>query len=58
MFNSRMAAISTTLLQLPRPGDIILHSEPVYGGTDYLLKHVLPSFGVRPVGFTGAICPI
>jgi methionine-gamma-lyase len=51
VFNSGMAAISTTLLQLLRPGDIVLHSEPVYGGTDYLLKHVLPSFGIRPVGF-------
>jgi methionine-gamma-lyase len=51
VFNSGMAAISTTLLQLLRPGDIVLHSEPVYGGTDYLLKHVLPSFGIQPVGF-------
>src|SRR5262245_58463993 len=29
VFNSGMAAISTTLLQLLRPGDIVLHSEPV-----------------------------
>jgi methionine-gamma-lyase len=46
-----MAAISTTLLRFLRPGDIVLHSEPVYGGTDYLLKHVLPDFGIQPVGF-------
>jgi methionine-gamma-lyase len=51
VFNSGMAAISTTLLQLLRPGDIVLHSEPIYGGTDYLLKHILPSFGIQPVGF-------
>jgi methionine-gamma-lyase len=51
VFSSGMAAISTTLLQLLRPGDVILHSEPVYGGTDYLLKHILPRFGIRPVGF-------
>jgi methionine-gamma-lyase len=51
VFSSGMAAISTTLLQLLSPGDVILHSEPVYGGTDYLLKHILPRFGIRPIGF-------
>lgn len=50
VFASGMAAISTTLLHLARPGDVILVSEPVYGGTDYLLKHVLPQFGIRTVG--------
>jgi methionine-gamma-lyase len=51
VFVSGMAAISTTLLTFLRPDDVILHSEPIYGGTDYLLKHILPEFGIRPVGF-------
>jgi methionine-gamma-lyase len=51
VFASGMAAISTTLLAFLSPGDVILHSDPVYGGTDYLLKHILPRFGVRAVGF-------
>lgn len=51
VFESGMAAISTTIFQLLRPGDVILHSEPVYGGSDYLLKHVLPGFGMRTIGF-------
>jgi len=51
VFSSGMAAISTTLLQFLGPGDVILHGEPVYGGTDYLLKHILPRFDIRPVGF-------
>jgi methionine-gamma-lyase len=51
VFESGMAAISTTLLELLRPGEVVLHSEPLYGGTDYLLKHVLTRFGIRPVGF-------
>ncbi len=51
MFSSGMSAISTTMLQFLGPGDVVLHSEPVYGGTDYLLKHILPRFGIRPVGF-------
>jgi methionine-gamma-lyase len=51
VFSSGMSAISTTLLAFLTPGDVILHSEPVYGGVDYLLKHVLPRFGIRPIAF-------
>jgi methionine-gamma-lyase len=50
VFESGMAAISTMLLAFLSPGDVVLHSEPVYGGTDYLLKHILPRFGIRTVG--------
>lgn len=57
VFASGMAAISTTLLTFLRPGDVVLHSEPVYGGTDFLLKHVLPQFGVKVVGFHAGAPP-
>ncbi|MDH3592875.1 MAG: cystathionine gamma-synthase family protein [Planctomycetota bacterium] len=50
-FNSGMAAIATTALALLRPGDAILHSEPLYGGTEYLFKKILPEFGIHPVPF-------
>lgn len=50
VFESGMAAITTTLFRLLRPGDYILHSEPVYGGTDYFINHVLPEFGVKSIG--------
>jgi methionine-gamma-lyase len=50
VFESGMAAIATTLLALLSPGDVVLHSEPIYGGTDYLLKHILPRFQIRTVG--------
>src|SRR5271154_1467895 len=33
LFSSGMAAIATTLLTFARPGDAILHSQPLYGGT-------------------------
>jgi methionine-gamma-lyase len=46
-----MAAISTTLWAYARPGTAILHSDPIYGGTDFLLKKILPQFGVHPVAF-------
>lgn len=50
-FASGMAAISTTLLTFLRPGDVILHSEPIYGGTEFLIRNILPSFGIRGIGF-------
>jgi methionine-gamma-lyase len=50
-FASGMAAISTTLWAFARPGDVIVHSEPVYGGTDYLFRRILPEFGIKTIGF-------
>ena len=51
VFASGMAAISTTLWAYARPGTVIIHSGPVYGGTDFLLKKILPQFGVTSIGF-------
>ena len=51
VFESGMAAISTALFALLAPGDLVAMSEPLYGGTDYLLKHVLSKFDIRCVGF-------
>ncbi|MSO73261.1 MAG: methionine gamma-lyase [Rhodospirillaceae bacterium] len=51
VFASGMAAISTTLWAYARPGTVILHSDPVYGGTDFQLKKILPQFGIRSIGF-------
>jgi methionine-gamma-lyase len=51
VFSSGMSAIATTLLTFLRPGDCIVHSEPLYGGTEYLLHKVLPTFGIHRVGF-------
>jgi methionine-gamma-lyase len=51
LFESGMAAIATSLLAYLRPGDAIVHSEPLYGGTEYFLTKILPQFGVTPVGF-------
>ncbi|MFC1787923.1 trans-sulfuration enzyme family protein [Patescibacteria group bacterium] len=51
VFSSGMAAISTTLFALTKPGDTVLYSAPVYGGTDYLLTKILPSWGVKVRSF-------
>jgi methionine-gamma-lyase len=56
VFNTGMAAIATTLMAYVRPGDVVLYSTPLYGGTDHLLKHVLPGFGVTPVPFRADAC--
>src|SRR3979411_2903560 len=41
-----MAAISTTILAFVRPGDIILHSQPLYGGTETLLAKTLAGLSI------------
>jgi len=51
VFASGMAAISTLLLTFVRPGDAILHSRPLYGGTETLIRNQLTAFGITPVGF-------
>ena len=48
-----MSAISTSLLALTSPGEVVVYSEPIYGGTDTLLRKVLSQFGIRSVGFIG-----
>ena len=51
VFSSGMAAISTTLLSFLRPGDVLLCSQPVYGGTEFLVEQILPQFGIQRVWF-------
>ncbi|MBA5727966.1 cystathionine gamma-synthase family protein [Bombella mellum] len=50
LFSSGMSAIATTLLAYARPGDVILHSQPLYGGTETLLTKTMASLGIRSVG--------
>ncbi len=45
-FASGMAAIATSILALVRPGESIVFSRPLYGGTDYLLERLLPDMGI------------
>jgi methionine-gamma-lyase len=52
VFSSGMSAISTALWAYVRPGDVILMSQPLYGGTETLIEKTLPAFGVKAVSFT------
>jgi methionine-gamma-lyase len=55
IFSSGMSAIATSLLATVRPGDVILHSQPLYGGTETLLARTLLPFGVLSEGFADGI---
>ncbi len=51
VFESGMAAISTVFWEFLRPGNLLLMSSPVYGGTDHFVKKVLPQFGIHILEF-------
>ena len=46
VFSSGMAATTTALMAYLRPGDVVIYSAPIYGGSDHFLHHVLPTWGV------------
>lgn len=50
VFESGMSAISTAILCFCKPGDLLVYSNPVYGGTDHFINHVMTKFGVHVMG--------
>ncbi len=50
-FSSGMAAITTTVLAHSKPGDTILHNQPLYGGTETLFTRTLATWGLYAEGF-------
>ena len=57
LFSSGMAAISAVLLAFARPGDSVLHTRPLYGGTHGLLDGPIAGIGVTPVAIGDALDP-
>ncbi|WP_117195990.1 cystathionine gamma-synthase family protein [Rhizobium terrae] len=55
LFSSGMSAIATTLMAFVRPGDSVLHSQPLYGGTETLLAKTFLNLGVAAVGFADGV---
>ena len=55
LFSSGMGAITTTVLTFARPGDVILHSQPLYGGTETLLARTFANLGIKAVGFSDGL---
>lgn len=58
LFSSGMSAIATVLLTFVQPGDVIVHSAPLYAATETLIGRILGKFGVTwldfPAGATEA----
>jgi methionine-gamma-lyase len=55
VFSSGMSAISTTLWAYLKPNDVLLMSEPLYGGTETLIDKTMPAFGIGAVRVADAI---
>jgi methionine-gamma-lyase len=55
VFSSGMSAIATTILTYARPGDTILHSQPLYGGTETLLMRTFAAHGIHAQGFSDGL---
>jgi methionine-gamma-lyase len=51
VFESGMSAISTVMMEFLNPGDYILYSNPLYGGTYHFVKNVLSRFGIHALAF-------
>jgi cystathionine gamma-synthase/methionine-gamma-lyase len=54
-FATGLAAVSTILLAHLQPGDCVLHSLPVYGGTDMMIGQVMSRFGTRAFHFSDGL---
>jgi methionine-gamma-lyase len=46
-----MSAIFTAVLTILQPGDLIVHSSPLYGGTNSVFHHVLAPMGIEIASF-------
>jgi methionine-gamma-lyase len=51
VFESGMGAITTVFLEFLKPGDLILVSAPLYGGTDHFLNSFIPKIGIEVMEF-------
>ena len=49
VFNSGMAAIMTALLTFVKPGQAIVYTVPIYGGTQHLIQDFLSTLGIHGV---------
>jgi len=50
VFNSGMAAIMTAFLTFLRPGNTIVYTLPLYGGTVHLIHDLLQPWGIQAIG--------
>jgi cystathionine beta-lyase/cystathionine gamma-synthase len=48
-FNSGMAAIMTALFTFLKPGDSVVYTVPIYGGTQKLIENFLADWGIKGI---------
>lgn len=53
-FSSGMSAIATSLVSFLKPGDVLLFSNPIYGGTHKFIHFMLYNWGVTFIGFNAS----
>ncbi|XBQ16081.1 MAG: cystathionine gamma-synthase family protein [Oceanicaulis sp.] len=51
VFSSGMSAISTVIMAHAHSGDVVLQSTPLYGGTETLIRAILPQYGIKSADF-------
>ncbi len=57
VFSSGMAAIFTSLMATTEPGEVVMRSRPLYGGTETLFDTLLARIGIRSVSFFDGVDP-
>ena len=50
-FSSGMSAIATLFMTFCKPGDVVVHSGPLYAATETLIAKILGKFGVSYIDF-------
>jgi methionine-gamma-lyase len=51
VFESGMSAITSVFFEFLRPGDLLIHSGPLYGGTDHFIKKIIGRYGIYHLEF-------
>lgn len=51
VFESGMSAITTVFLKFLNPGDLLLYSNPIYGGTSHFIAEILTKYGIQVMPF-------
>jgi len=54
-FASGLAGITTTILAYTKPGDCIIYTEPLYGGTHHFLEHELKKWDVHAIAIPAGV---
>ena len=55
LFSSGMSAVSSVLLTLCKPGDVVLKTQPLYGGTETLFNKTLVRLGISSQPLSDAL---